>query len=235
MVGSNPFDDYLQQAQDFIDPGRDDWEELDHGLQEETNYKLEMMENLRRARYAVLSGNTKWPELVKKAVTRRYSPFDWRVGDVFWEWFASRPDDALSALRALWADDDTPPGKRIRAFIARIPEHQLYMDKGVGTRLTPVSVLLMALGTDYPPFKTRPFNRAYDRTGYPRPPEGTDEGEAYEHALAFLDQLIERSAGKLNNRLEAQGVVWWARDQIGPSTLPQSDPEPVIAAEQQPS
>ena len=143
MVERDPFGDYLQQAQDFIDPGQSDAAENDYDLKGETDYKLEMMEDLRRARDAVISGDSDWPALVKKAVTHRYSPFDWRVRDVFWEWFASRPDDALSALRALWADDATPPGERVRAFLTEVPERENF--RILSARLTPVSVLLMVL------------------------------------------------------------------------------------------
>ena len=220
MAERDLLDDYLRQAQGFIDSGQNDSEELEHDLRGETDYKLEMVENLRRARDSVLSGDSEWPSLVKKAVTRRYSPFDWRVGEVFWQWFASQPDDALKALQALWADDDTPPGERVRTFLSQVPERSNF--RTISARLTPVSVLLMALGTEYPPFKVTAFNKAYDRTGYPRPPSGADEGAVYEHALAFLDQLLERSAGRLSNRLEAQGVVWWARDQNGPPPPPRN-------------
>ncbi len=200
MVKGDPFDDYLRHAQGFIDSGQIDAEEM--------KYKLEIVADLGRARDAVLSGDSEWPALVRKGLINN-NLSHWSYGYPFAEWFESQPEDALRALRALWAEDNTPPGERIRAFITQVPGHQ--QRRGFGTRLTPVSVLLMALGTEYPPFRVTPLNRAYDRTGYPRPPRDADEGELYEHALAFLDQLVERSAGRPSNRLEAQSLVWLMR------------------------
>ena len=200
MVEGDPFDDYLRHAQGFIDSGQIDAEEM--------KYKLEIVADLGRARDAVLSGDSEWPALVRKGLINN-NLSHWSYGYPFAEWFESQPEDALRALRALWAEDNTPPGERIRAFITQVPGHQ--QRRGFGTRLTPVSVLLMALGTEYPPFRVTPLNRAYDRTGHPRPPRDADEGELYEHALAFLDQLVERSAGRPSNRLEAQSLVWLMR------------------------
>ena len=192
---TNPWDEFVRRAQELVDSG---------ALDEQEGYKLEIIETLRRARDAVLSGDRQWPELVRQGLANNLTV--WRPLPVLRQWFDSQPDDALDALQALWADDGTPPGERVRAFLARVPEHLNY--RGVGTRLTPVSVLLMALGTDYPPFRWTPFYEAYDYTGCPRPPEDADEGVMYEHALGFLDQLIERSAGRPDNRLDAQGIVW---------------------------
>ena len=183
----------------------------------------------------MLSGDSEWPALVNKALTNNLT--NWRIKDVLVKWFESQPDDARQALQALWADDNTSPGERIRTFLDQVPAAPNF--KGVGTRLSPVSVLLMALGTEYPPYRSRPFTKVYDDTGYPRPPKGADEGGTYEHALAFLDQFIERSAGTIGNRLDAQGIVWWRwviRDQLEKQQEPAPpDPEPAIAAEQQPN
>ena len=231
MVDNDPFDDYLRQAQGFIDSGQIDSEEM--------KYKLEIVADLGRARDAVLSGDSAWPALVRKGLISN-NLSHWSYGYPFSEWFDSQPDEALQALRALWADDDTPPGERIRAFITQVPGHQ--QRRGVGTRLTPVSVLLMALGTEYPPFRVTPLNRAYDRTGYPRPPQDADEGVMYEHALAFLDQLVERSAGRPSNRLEAQSLVWLMRreaadqEEVAVEAAPAAEPEATVeqpASEQQ--
>ena len=67
----------------------------------------------------------------------------------------------------------------------------------------------MALGSDYPPFKITEFKSAYERTLYPMHPDDADEGEAYDHALAFLDELVACSNGRPRDRLEAQSVLWW--------------------------
>ena len=209
MIDVGQLDDYLKRARSFITDGRLDSEEVE--------YKLKTGEDLARARAAVFSGDSEWPELVKQALTNK--PNDnltaWRERDVLMKWLRYRPDDARDALQALWANDDTPPGERIRTFVARVPEDPENRKnfKGVGTRLRLVSVLLMAMGAkNYPPFKITEFSQAYRDTVYPEPPHGTDEGGLYEHALDFLDKLVERVPGldldRPRNRLEAQSVVW---------------------------
>ena len=201
---SEALDNYLLEAQGYIDSGRLDSEEM--------NYKLEIMESLRQARAAVLSGDSEWPSLVEESLkNNKNNLLNFRQQIFFLEWLESQPDEALSVLRALWADDGTPPEKRIRTFSARVPEHQHF--RGTGTRLRAISVLLMALGPQYPPFAATAFNGSYGRTGYSQPPKGADEGTVYEHALGFLDQVVARAKAlgmeRPADRLEAQGVVWW--------------------------
>ncbi len=235
MADSDPFDDYLRQAQGLIDSGRIDSEEID--------YKLKTGEDLGRARDAVLSGDSKWPLLVEEGLTTKPNDnlSDWRDRKPRLNWFKSQPDDALHALRALWVDDDTTPGERIRAFSTLAPEDQ--SRGGVGSRLRTISVLLMALGPEYPPFKVTEFDIAYNRTGYPGPPADADEGAMYEHALAFLDRLVveakSRGLTRPSNRLEAQSVVYRVgRQALSPDQGPEDDnsnvPKPEAAAEQQP-
>ena len=209
MIDVERLDDYIERARAFITDGRLDSEEVD--------YKLKTGEELARARDSVLSGDNEWPELVKQGLTNK--PNDnltaWRERDVLMKWLRDRPDDALEALQALWADDDRLPGERIRMFVTRVPEDPENPKnfKGAGTRLRLVSVLLMAMGAEnYPPFKRTEFDKAYRATGYPEPPHGADEAGLYEHALIFLDKLVERVPGldldRPLNRLEAQSVVW---------------------------
>ena len=107
-------------------------------------------------------------------------------------------------------------------------------------RLAPVSVLLMALGLGYPPFRMSALNRAYDRTGHPPPPRDADEGAVYEHALAFFDLLVARSAGRPHNRLEAQSIVWLMQRETEarheePAATARPAPEPTVVVEPAPA
>lgn len=205
-------DKYLDQARNLFESGK---------IDEKEDYKYEIAEQLHQARDAVLSGSAEWSALVWKGLNNNLS--HWRQTTVFRHWFKSRPDNALQALRDFWADDGTPPGQRIRALVGRVPEHENY--RGVGTRLAPVSVLMMAFGPDYPPFRRDFFDTAYNQTGYDPPTKNADEGTVYEHALAFLDRLVERSAGRPNNRLEAQSAVRQMQYQTETSVTPPPDPE----------
>ena len=42
----------------------------------------------------------------------------------------------------------------------------------------------------YPPFRVRLFNAAYQQTGYSQPERDADEAALYEHALGFLDRFM---------------------------------------------
>ena len=84
---------------------------------------------------------------------------------------------------------------------------------GRGTRMRPISVLLMALDVDqYPPFKTTEFDMTYKSIGYAVPPTDADEASLYEHAIGFLDRFIEeakqRGLDMPKSRLEAQSLVY---------------------------
>ncbi len=195
MADSDPFDDYLRQAQEkLVDSG---------ALDKQEGYKGDIVRKLSAAREAVVSDADDWASLVRRGIAGNLIH---RVQQQkFRGWIDRSPNDALQALQAIWTQDDWSISQRLRAFCDLLPRSEI---SGVGTRLNVASVLLMALGTEYPPFRRTPFNEAYDYTGHPRPPEDADEGMVYEHALGFLDQLIERSAGRPDNRLDAQGIVW---------------------------
>ena len=220
MIDVERLDDYINRARAFITDGRLDSEEMD--------YKLKIGTELGQARDAVFAGNSEWPSLVRNGLSNNLA--DWRDASVLEKWFEVKPDDAREALQSLWEDDETLPGERISTFAARVPEDPENPGnfKGAGSRLRIVSLLLMALGpSDYPPFKTREFNKAYRATGYPVPPRGTDEAGLYDHALIFLDKLVERVPGldldRPRNRLEAQSVVW--KNETRPDPLPNATAE----------
>ena len=196
-------DDYVRQAQPFIKSGRLDTEEME--------YKLETLERLQEVRAAILSGDSEGLSLLKRTLlSSNLSGGGWWASEVITTWLESDSGRALPALRAFWADDGTPPGQRISTLLDQVPDDPKF--RGVGTRLRPASVLLMANGVEYPPFKITEFRNAYERTGYPKPQTGASEGEHYEHALAFLDRLVERTSAlgfeRPRNRLEAHSVVW---------------------------
>ena len=209
----NPYAGLVELAREDIDSGEIAGE--DGNIQ----YKVEIIETLGRAREALFAGDGKWPAIVGPIV--RTDPSDWRAGALLAEWFSAKPDDAAPALRALWSHNDTPPGERIREFLRQVPEHPKL--RGVGTRLRPVSTLLMALGTDFPVFKSREMLWAFEQTGHPTPRKDADEGATYEHALEFFDRLIECSTGMPTNRLEAESLVWWVHN------MPDEPPTPARA------
>ncbi len=215
-------DDYIKRAQPFIESGRLDAEEMEH--------KLQTVAHLGAVSAAAAAGDAAWPELLSRALHEsNLSGGGWRAKEVITKWLKDKPAQGLSALNALWSDDATP-GERVSAFLSQVPEDPNFT--GVGTRLRPVSILLMALGPEYPPFKITEFVSAYRSTGYPLPGADADEGEHYNHALAFLDRLVERTKAlgfeRPSNRLEAHSVVWMNETARLPTD---DDPDPPVTPE----
>ncbi len=220
----------LDRARDFVTDGRLDSEEV--------GYKLEIGEGLKKARDAVSSSNSEWSALVNKGLTNNL--VNWQAKVPFSEWFESYPEDALQAMQALWAKSDTPIGDRIKAFVPRVLEgsRSTHLFQGTGTRMRPISVLLMALDPkSHPPFKVTEFNKAYGKVGYPEPPKDADEADIYEHAMRFLDRLIQeaRALGlpKPSNRLEAQSVVW--KNEVYPDPTSTNSTNVIEQVEETPS
>ena len=197
-------DEYLGRARPYFESAQLDDQEL--------RYKREMIGGLERAREAAIRGDRQWSGLVQDALNVQGSPLDWRRGQPLYEWFRSEPDASLAAMREFWSRDAPSVGTRIQALVERIPESETFKKTQVGTTLRAVSALLMALGADHPPYTWSSFDKAYQTARHPRPRSGADHSETYEHALKFLDRLVER-ARALNlqrpaDRLEAQSLVW---------------------------
>ena len=196
-------DDFLGRAQEHVESGRLDSQEM--------RYKREMIDGLGRARTALLWGEGEWRTLVRKALAPQGSPMPWRSAQSIYEWHDSEPDVAKQAMRSFWTNDEVSAAERIQTLVEAIPESRGFQKSAVGTTLRAASALLMALGPEYPPFAITAFTHAYDASHYPKPPKSADQGETYEHALGFLDQLVQRAATlgyqRPANRLEAQSLV----------------------------
>ena len=207
------WDDYFKRVRLYLDSGRLDREELAP--------KRALERVLGEMRAAVLAGKSDWADVMKKKDFRLHFPVFAGVFDAMHhlgKWFKESPVESRDALRQLWAVGDQSRGTdgsmeetadRIRAFATRMPAAL----KGAGSRMRPISVLLMALGADrYPPFKTTELKETYKDIRYPFPRKGADEADLYKHELEFLDRFIEKARAlglaRPSNRLEAQSVVW---------------------------
>ena len=219
MIGTTTWDEYIESVRRYLTTGRIDSDEL--------NYKREVARELGPVRAAVLSGNGNWLDLLKKVTPDHVNNLcSWRGRVGLLKWFGADPDGASDALAKLWARYEQASGQvpptadvieRVRAFAGRLPQEVI---SGGGTRMRPISFLLMGLDAErFPPFMTTVFAAAYELTKYQGPPKDADEAALYQHALGFLDRLIEE-ADKLDRprtRLEAQSVVfgiWYPLDQF---------------------
>ena len=205
ISASDAWDECIRIGSDFLNTGNMwPWE---------LEYKHEIAGKLELARRAVLNETKDWPELVRKSMTGIIVNFAQQ--DNFRRWINESPNDALTALKVLWADDESTVSERIRAFSIKYPRSVRSSTGGVGTRMNIFSHLLMGVDVErYPPFGITAFNDAYKRTGYNQPPKGADEAAVYEHALSFLDRYIDEARSRgvpVRHRLDAQSLVWHIR------------------------
>ena len=194
--------DYVRRAKDYVASGRLESEEIE--------YKVEIGRKLVKVREAVLAHADGWADLLKRALDPKDANFiTWRLAHSLNQWCVGHPDEALRALQVIWAQDYTSVPEKVRSFCRLLPDS---VTNSPGNRTNVASCLLMGLDVEqYPPFRVRVFNETYARTGYDRPEQGADEAALYEHALGFLDRLIDESKERglqLRHRLDAQSVIW---------------------------
>ncbi|MDE0193037.1 MAG: AAA family ATPase [Gammaproteobacteria bacterium] len=244
MPATKTWDHYIAKAKHYVD---------NHDLnEEELDYKRETGRQLQGHRERLLAESGPISMRTNGSLDNLAG---WRMFGKVLRWLAT--DGGTAALRELWAPtgQSRRPGSvgsvppvdevvaRIHAFSQRLPT-ELNGDRfsGTGTRMRPISVLLMALDVDqYPPFKKTEFDKTYKALGHPLPANDADEASLYEHAVRFLDRFIAE-AGKRgleipSNRLEAQSLVW-ALEKRAESPPPEADgrdrdvdraPEPAAA------
>ena len=199
----DPWNEFVSQARQCLASGRLAEDELD--------YKMEIAADLETVRNAALAAQPNWHDLLRHALRSRPGhPINYMLLADFNAWCSEHPEDALQALQLLWKGNSPSVVEPIRAFRGRLPDDSLR--GAVGNSTNVISVLLMGLDVkEYPPYRVRMFNRAYDRTGYSKPAQNADEADVYEHALGFLDRFIAEARERgveLKNRLVAQSVVW---------------------------
>ena len=205
----NLWDEFVRRAREYVDSGRLESEEI--------SYKIERGRKLVQAREAVLAGADGWGSLVKSGIAGNLI-FPIQQAK-FRDWIDESAADALIALQALWAQDDSSVVERVRDFADLFSSSVV---SGLGTRANVASVLLAGLDVErYPPFMISVFNEAYKRTGYDQLEQGADEAALYERALGFLDRFIEEASKRgltLRHPLDAQSVVWGIQYKGGGAT-----------------
>ena len=217
-------DEYLART-------REKYEAIERG----ERYKIKLAEALVNARHALLNDKPDWLELVTAAVSHKYNNLIyWGNLNKFKKCIANYPDEVREALREMWSEEDRTPGDRIRAFDSRLSEDMLDIPPtATGSRLAIASYLMMGIDSQqYPPFRRDTFRIIYTKLGYPQA-SANDAGVWYEHALGFLDHMLEeaqkRGMDKPDTRLDTQSVVWtldkWVRNKPNPSPDPPK-PEP---------
>ena len=191
-------------------------EERHEEIDRAERYKIDLGKALAEAREVLLRNGRDWPRLVKEAIQHRQNNIvDWRLRSKITEWIDGNLGEARDALSAIWSEDDRTPGDRVRSFDEILPKS---ISRGKGVRLNVASYFIMGIDPHrYPPYRSRAFRIAHERLGYP-PSSADDAAGEYEHALDFLDRVLEeartRGMGWPRSRLDAQSVVWWWSRQV---------------------
>ena len=207
----------------YLTRARQMHEEIETG----ERYKSALGDALTRAREALLRDERDWSKLVMKAVQHKDNiNLNWRVQAKLVKWIDDNTAEVREALSAIWSDHDQTPGDRVRAFDDRLPA-SVYSPGSGSARLDIASYFMMGIDLQrYPPYRRKAFRNTYRSLGYP-PSSASDAGGEYEHALAFLDRMLEEAGRRdmawPSTRLEAQSVVWWLKD---PGPDPGPDPRP---------
>lgn len=188
----------------------------------ERGYKLRLAKQLETARAAYLKGGDEWPTLLAKALrSGDNNLINWRAGAVFLKWMAESPNETAEALRNLWREDADGSADAVSAFISGIPQN---LEFRLNDAATLASVLLLAVdAAAFPPFRGTVFNTAYRLLGEEPPHKDATPGEVWQHALDFLDKFIaeaSRRGVRLEDRLEAQGVIWVLKGPGAPEYWP---------------
>ena len=200
-----PWSAYLARAREL-------YEEIDRN----ERYKIALGEALTRAREALLRDDRGWPKLLTAAIRRpQNNIINWRDQPRLVGWIEGNLGAARAALAAIWSQDDRKPGDRVRAFDVTLPE-EVFSRGSRSARLNAASYFMMGIDLQrYPPYRRKAFRNTYRRLGYP-PGSASDAGGEYEHALAFLDRMLDEARRQGMDwpatRLDAQSVVWWLKD-----------------------
>jgi hypothetical protein len=173
---------------------------------DERDYKVTIADHLRNAKKAVDEGAPGWIESLQRAFGPPNNLTAWQMRDNFLRWVRSNSSLARDALVSMWSDKRE---SGIASFLQRLPNDQL---AGKGTRLSLASFLRMALDEhQFPFYKPTPVSLAYKLAGYASPDATADETATYVHFLGFLDTFIAEADERglvINDRLDAQGLVW---------------------------
>lgn len=194
----SPWDEYAYWAGRFYEhPDFDKWER---------DYKFAIVENLARAKDALLSGDEAWPKLLKKAFGPPNNITSWQVHSKLVDWAQSEPEAAGKALAALWSSAEPFPAG-VEGYRSLVPDSLKPIRRAVI-----FAFLLMALDpARYVPYRTNAFFDNYRLVDYPQGPDSYDPIGQYEHGLGFVDRLMaecEQRGLKLRDRLDAQSIMW---------------------------
>jgi hypothetical protein len=196
--GNDGWDEFIYWAQRIY--AWPEWEVVERAS------KLRVADGLRHARAAVLRHAGNWRTQLRSAVGTPNQLTNWNLQAQFLAWADGHPEDALSALNALW-NSAAPVDERVNTFACAAPDDVVH-----GNPLPLASFLLMGEDpTIYAVSRPQPYDAAYQLTHFAPRHAGRTPGDKYLQRLEFLDtfmSLADASGCLVRDRLDAQGLVW---------------------------
>ena len=180
----------------------------------ERDYKKVVANNVKQAMVALESDSDDWLKLLRRAFGNPNNLTAWQAHGKFLDWCANHHDEAGKALRGLWRGkeswtDNERAAEAVRVFLEQVPRSFL---SGKHTRVNIASFLAMAIDPhSYPVYRVSVFESGYKLTDFPQPASSASEASVYQHALSFLDRLMDETKKHqlhLRDRLDAQSVLW---------------------------
>ena len=180
----------------------------------ERDYKKVVANNIKQAMVALESDSDDWLKLLRRAFGKPNNLTAWQAHGKFLDWCAKHHDEAGKALRGLWRGkeswtDNERAAEAVRVFLEQVPRSFL---SGKHTRVNIASFLAMAIDPrSYPVYRVSVFESGYKLTDFPQPASSASEASVYQHALSFLDRLMDETKKHqlhLRDRLDAQSVLW---------------------------
>lgn len=192
-----------------------EWEGFD---EEERQYKVRLAGIVRNAReqFSTDPTDNRWMRTLEGAFFHKDNNLIYhRAQRAFLNWCNSDPDEAGRALSLLWEDEEDPPN--LAPYFQRTES----IPNSPGHEISIASFLLFGRDeTRFPIYRAEPYQLAYRLTRFGGDPATDDRTGRYQHALSFLDRIVNEAADRglqLRDRLDAQGLLFavtsWSLDE----------------------
>jgi len=181
----------------------------------EMNYKRRVARKLAEALKACDRNTRGWPDLLAAAIrTKENNIVPWQPVDSFRTWLLEHSTSARRVLTAV-NNQSKSPVERMALFSQGMKASGVPRLAQPGAQLVLGSIILMAGDPEHcPPTRTDVVEFAVNELGLEWSVTRATASERYGCFLRILDGLIQHSQNGpsvIDNRLEAQGVVWCER------------------------
>lgn len=198
---------------------------LDHVdlYSEERNYKLEFAKGAKVARQQLMNGQQQWFETLRREISKTNLVNQYFMMALI-RASTEKPDALRTAVLEFWADPVSPAKlDKLEKNLRTLNPERLSAGGAIGFG----ALLLMAVSpTEYVPFRARRTAEFIRLLGREPLKSSAPASARYVQVLDTLDELLEhsQSAGlPIQDRLDAQGLMWTLTNSDPDSTWPREE------------